>query len=221
MGPEATRECFDSVIKHTPAKKDQDHLQVIIDNNPQIPDRTEAILGEGKSPVPLLRRSARRLEKAGADFIIMPCNTAHYFVDEVRKSVDIPILDMVKATVNKLSPGSKTGLMATTGTIKTSIYQEYAQKGVDIITPSERYQEIVMKVIYGKNGIKAGYKNERLKKKLKVVAKHLKEKGVKSIIAGCTEIRLVLNQADLSDLDLITPIDVIAKKAVSRAKRED
>ncbi|GAJ09165.1 unnamed protein product, partial [marine sediment metagenome] len=80
MGPEATIDLFYKIIKFNPSEKDQDHLRIIIDNNPKIPDRTAAILGKGEDPLPALQETARNLEKAGANFIIIPCNTAHYFL---------------------------------------------------------------------------------------------------------------------------------------------
>ncbi|MGB4554610.1 MAG: amino acid racemase, partial [bacterium] len=78
MGPEATADLFLKIIRATPAEKDQDHLRVIIDNNPQIPDRTAAIFSQGDDPLPLLVETAKNLARAGADFIVIPCNTAHY-----------------------------------------------------------------------------------------------------------------------------------------------
>jgi len=218
MGPDATVECYKSIIEQTPAKKDQDHLPLLIYNNPQIPDRTESILHNGISPVPQLQDSAHRLEEAGADLIIMPCNTAHYFIEKIREVIEIPVLNMVKATVDKLPPGSVAGLLATTGTIKTGIYEKYAADRLKIITPSDENQKTVMDAIYGKRGIKAGFKDDRLTNKLIQVVDHLKEKGADSIIAGCTEIRLVLNDSNLVELDLLTPIDVIAREAVQRAR---
>ncbi|MEF8799119.1 MAG: amino acid racemase [Candidatus Bipolaricaulota bacterium] len=218
MGPEATLECFKSIINQTPAETDQDHLPVIIDNNPRIPDRTEAIIHDGVSPVPLLQKSARRLEKAGAGFIIIPCNTAHYFIDKVEKVVDIPILNMIMATIEKLQPDSIAGLLATSGTIETGVYEKYSRErgNVDIVTPEERDQKIVMEVIYGEKGIKAGYKTKNHKNKLLKVVAGLKKRGAQAIIAGCTEIRLVLSSSDLDNLNLLTPIDIISKKAIQR-----
>ncbi len=218
MGPEATLECFKSIINQTPAKTDQEHLPVIIDNNPQIPDRTEAILHDGVSPVPLLQRSARRLESAGADFIIIPCNTAHYFIDKIEKVVDIPILNMIMATIEELQPDSVAGLLATSGTIETGVYDEYSREreDVEIITPTERDQNIVMEVIYGEKGIKAGYKTTNNKNKLLKVAAGLKKRGAQAIIAGCTELRLVLSSSDLETLKLLRPIDIISEKTVQR-----
>lgn len=217
MGPDATIECYKSIIEQTPARRDQEHLHVIIDSNPQIPDRTEAILYGGYSPVPLLQESARRLEGAGADFVIIPCNTAHYFIEEVRAVVGIPVLNMVGATMEQIPDGSVAGLLATTGTVKTRIYEIYAGDRVEIITPPEGGQETVMGVIYGERGIKAGYRDTALTDKLVDVAEDLRHRGADAIIAGCTEIRLVLSDDDLGFVKLLTPIDIIARKAVQKA----
>jgi len=221
MGPEATRECFDSIIRHTPADLDQEHIPVLVYSNPQIPDRTESILGEGENPLPYLERSARKLEDAGANFLVVPCNTAHYFLGGIRKAVNIEVLNMIEETLSLLKSGARAGLLATKGTIKTGVYEEYSGEGVEIVTPSSRKQAVVMDVIYGKNGIKAGYKNEKLKDELLGVIDSLREKGVNAIIAGCTEIRLVLKDSDLEGVDLLTPIDVIAEKAVRKARRAE
>ena len=98
MGPEATIDLFTKIVKSTKAKKDQDHLRILIDNNPKIPDRTLAIQKKGPSPLPRLIQSAKTLEKAGADFIIIPCVTAHYYVDRLQKRVNIPILHIAEET---------------------------------------------------------------------------------------------------------------------------
>lgn len=218
MGPEATRECFHSIINHTPADSDQEHIPVLVYSNPQIPDRTKAILGDGEDPLPYLKRSARKLEAAGADFLILPCNTAHYFLEETRKAVSIKILNMVKETLDCLGSDNKAGLLATSGTIKTGIYEDYSGEGVEVVTPSDREQEVIMEVVYGEKGIKAGCTNGELKAKLLDVIESLRDKGVGSIIAGCTEIRLVLSDSDLQGVDLLTPLDVIAEKAVLKAR---
>jgi len=221
MGPEATVECYKSIIDQTPADTDQEHLPIVIVNNPQIPDRTEAILYDGDSPVPALQDSARVLEGAGADFVIMPCNTAHHFVSEVEEAIEVPILNMIKATIDQLEPGSTVGLLATTGTIKTEIYERYSQDKVEIVTPSEKDQEIVMDVIYGKKGIKAGYKNQNLTDELVKVAGGLNKRGAQATIAACTEIRLVLDDSDLDEhgLKLWKPIDIISKEAIALARQ--
>jgi len=98
MGPEATVALYKRILDRTPAKRDQDHLRVIIDSNPKIPDRTAAIVGKGESPLPMMTEGVRNLERVGADFLIIPCNTAHHWLSELRKAVSIPIIDMVGET---------------------------------------------------------------------------------------------------------------------------
>jgi len=218
MGPEATLECYESIIDHTPARTDQEHLHIIVDNNSGIPDRTKAILSDGEDPLPLLISSAKRLETAGADFLVIPCNTAHYFIDSIREVIDIPLLNMIRATLEDLPRDSRAGLLATTGTIETGIYENYARRGIEMIYPEREYQRMVMNAIYGEKGIKAGYKSSELKESLINVTNHLRERGASRIIAGCTEIRLVLDYSDLPDIELLKPIDIIAKRAIKRAK---
>jgi len=132
MGPEATIDLFYKIIKFTPAEKDQEHLRIIIDNNPKIPDRTNAILGTGKDPLPELITTAKNLEKAGADFIIMPCNTAHYFISKIQKNISIPILNMIQETANdvkRVFPDfKKVCLFASKGTYKTKLYNTFFDK---------------------------------------------------------------------------------------------
>ena len=102
MGPLATADLFEKIIAHTRAARDQEHLRVLIDSNTRIPDRTAAILQGGEDPAPELRSSARGLERQGAELLIMPCNTAHYFYDAVQSSVSIPVLHMIRIMVQAL-----------------------------------------------------------------------------------------------------------------------
>ena len=127
---------------------------------------------------------------------------------------------MIESTIDNIPEGSNVGLLATSGTIKTGIYQKYAEGRIDIFTPDEKYQEIFMDVIYGKKGVKAGYYGEELTKSMLRVANHLKEKGANYIIAGCTEVRLVLENSDLENMTLIRPIDVISNSAVQLAMKD-
>ena len=128
MGPEATLDLFQKIIEFTDASKDQDHLRVIIDSNPKIPDRTEAILGRGEDPVPMMVRSVHALERAGASFVVIPCVSAHFFLEELRSQVDIPILSIFDETANYLIrnfPDLKTvGVLASTGTVRGGRFQK-------------------------------------------------------------------------------------------------
>jgi len=219
MGPEATIDLFYKIIKFTPAEKDQDHLRIIIDNNPKIPDRTAAILGKGEDPLPALQQSARNLEKAGADFIIIPCNTAHYFLPRIQESVDIPIINMIEETAAEVKRRipylKKVGLLASMGVYKAKIYNHFFQKfEIEVIFPDKENQEKVMKVIYA---VKAGDLSDEVKKDIIAVSQNLIDKRAEAIIAGCTEIPLILKEEEVP-VPLIDPTQILARIAVQKAK---
>ncbi|MDD2584936.1 MAG: amino acid racemase [Bacteroidales bacterium] len=230
MGPEATLALYKLIIDNTPAKKDQDHIHVIINSNPAIPDRTLHIVYGQESPLPLLKEGALLLEKAGAQMILIPCNTAHYFVPEISKAIKIPILNMLDITCKYIALQAKklpeyngaskipVGILATTGTIKTALYQNYLEKqNLEYIIPTEQEQEsIVMEAIYGKRGVKAGYHKEPAQL-LKQAAILLIDRGAKFIIAGCTEVPLVLTHKMVS-VPLVNSMEVVAKEAIRVAK---
>ncbi len=219
MGPEATIDLLNKIIKLTPAKKDQDHLRIIIDNNPKIPDRTAAILGEGEDPLPALRKTAQNLEKAGVDFILIPCNTAHYFLPLIQKGIKVPILNMIEETAKeskkKIPRIKKAGLLATLGTYKTKIYPQYFGKfNIEIISPEEKEKDEIMRIIYA---IKGGDLSKKIKENLLSIVKNLIERGAEAIIAGCTEIPLILKEKEIS-IPLIDPTQVLARVAIEKAR---
>lgn len=219
MGPEATIDLFYKIIKFTPAEKDQDHLRIIIDNNPKIPDRTAAILGKGEDPLPALQETAQNLEKAGADFIVIPCNTAHYFLSSIQERVNIPVLNMIeetaKETKKRIPQIKKVGLLASIGVYKSEIYHQYFKKfNIEVISPQEKDKEGIMKVIYT---IKTGDLSKRVKKNILKITQKLIDKGAEAIIAGCTEIPLILKEGDVS-VPLIDPTQILARIAVQKAR---
>ena len=220
MGPEATGDLFLKIIKATPAKRDQNHLRIIIDNNPKIPERTSAILGKGKSPLKQLQETLHNLEKAGAEVIAMPCNTAHYYYNELQASANVPIINMISETVAHIYQNfpniKKVGLLATTGTVKSRIYHKAITK-MGVITPDDSEQEIVMDAIYGEQGIKAGFTQGKSRNALLEVAKGLINRGAEAIIIGCTEVSLVLTQEDLP-VPLIDALQVLAEAVIREAK---
>lgn len=215
MGPLATAELFRRIVEKTPAKRDQDHPRIIIYNNPKIPDRTAFILGKGEDPRPELIDSARKLESWGADFIIMPCNTAHFFAETIQREIKVPLLSMIEETAKEIEKMGlrKVGLLATDGTIKGLVYHRaLLDRGIGIAVPNREDQKKVMRGIY--KGVKSG--NLELGRELILrVAKKL-EKRSEGIIAGCTEVSVALRQEDLS-VPLIDPMDVIAERAVKLA----
>ena len=223
MGPEATIALFARIVKLTGAKKDQDHLRVLIDNNPKVPDRTRAIQGNGPSPLPQLIRSGKTLEKAGADFIIIPCVTAHYYVERLQKKINIPILHIAEETVKymeaRLKGVRRVGLIATTGTVQAGIFQSFFSKiGKELILPTSEVQEKkVMKAIYGKKGIKAIGPADNSRRLILQASQTLIGRGAQAIIAGCTEIPLVLQEGDLP-VPVIDPLTILAQSAIATAR---
>lgn len=218
VGPEASNKFCELLIKNTPAKKDQDNIPFLHFCNPQIPDRTDFIVGEGEDPTEGLIKTSRVLEAAGADFLVIPCNTAHYFLSQVQESISVPIIDMTKVLVKSVLSGyppiKSVGLLATTGSIKGEIYQNYFNSvGIEVVLLSDEDQEeLVMGAIYGNNGIKAG-KKILPRRKLRRAADKLVDMGAEAVVLGCTEIPLVLKQKDF-DIRLYDPMDLTAKEIV-------
>jgi aspartate racemase len=222
MGPEATNKLCALITAKTPARRDQDHIPVITYNNPCIPDRVKAIYGDGESPVPELARTARVLEDSGADMLLMPCNLAHFFIKEVQSAVRVPVLDMVEETVRFVIEHHplcrRTGLLASSPTIRCRIYENsFHSHGITVFTPGKEDQEQkVMSAIYGDEGIKCGHKTGP-RALLEDAARGLVDGGAEVVIAGCTEISLVLSQGSVS-VPVIDPIEVISGVAVRLAR---
>ena len=221
MGPEATLDCYAGIITNTPAKTDQDHLRVVIDSNPRVPDRTAAIIGEGESPVPILVAGCRSLQQAGADFIIIPCVSAHYFLDEIRQQIELPILSIFDAVTECLA-GDHTdikviGLMGTTGTITGGLFQKrLAAEGIDTMVPDETHQSKVMAAIYDIKNSQPARSRSQIISELIAAADSMIAAGARGIIAGCTEIPLALKQEHLS-VPYFDAVTILARAAIFKA----
>lgn len=224
VGPEASNKFCDLLIKNRDAKRDQDYIPFIHFCNPQIPDRTEFILGKGENPTSEIVKTCNSLEKAGADFLVIPCNTAHYFLPEIQEQVNLPIVDMtkvlVKSVMNDNSFIKRIGVLATTGSIIAGLYQDYFKTvGVQTVLLSKEDQEnLVMGAIYGSKGIKAGNKTIS-KRKLMQAAQKLIDQGAEALVLGCTEIPLVLKQKSF-DVKLYDPLDLASKEIINYVEEE-
>ena len=219
MGPEATADLYMRIIRATPVEKDQDHYRVIIDSNAKIPDRTPAILGTEPSPLPMMLETGRNLQRAGADLIIMPCNTAHHFYSELQAGLDVPVLHMIRLSAEETRRSHlgvrKAGLLATDGTLASRLYHEcYSDEGIEIVAPTEEIQGDVMDAIY--RHIKRG-DLEAGGKLLHRAAHTLMDAGAEAVICGCTEVSLVLHDGDLA-VPVVDPMQVLAEKAVELAR---
>lgn len=218
MGPAATADLFKKIIDNTDARGDAEHIPMVVLNNPQIPDRTAAIINRGPSPLPLLLDGAEFLAKSGVSRIVIPCITAHHYFDQIVSAVDIPVhhllLESLESVTGNYPQLTQFGLLATSGTIKTKLFSDlFSTRSLDIIVPDSPKQNQVMEAIYGRRGIKQGYVDSPRALLLSVI-EHLAERGAEAVIAGCTEIPLALRSKDLS-IPLIDPILEIARKLIS------
>jgi len=200
MGPDATVDFFARLVAATHAGRDQDHLRILIDNDPTVPDRTAAIEGRGPSPAPRLAAMARGLVAQGADVLVMPCNSAHAFADAiVAAAAPVPFLDLiattVRATRSRLPTVAAVGLLATDGTLAARLYHDaYAAAGVRTHAPLGDDQRTVMDAIYA---VKSGAVDDAVRARLRLVAERLAAGGAEAIVAGCTEIPLLLADGDV------------------------
>ncbi len=204
LGPEATLDFFAKVLAATPAERDQEHLHLIIDNDPEVPDRNDAVAGRGPSPAPRLAAMARRLEAAGADFLVMTCNAAHAFQDAIEDAVAVPLVSIVEETVAatlRRAPGAeRVGLLAAEGALDAELYQRaFAARGVRALAPEGEARERFMAHMYA---IKAGDKGATVRAGMLQLARELRAAGAGALVAGCTEVPLVLDE---SALDAVCP----------------
>ena len=218
MGPEATSYLFQKIIEKTPARTDQDHLRVIIDSNPKIPSRQAAIEGRGESPVPAMLTSGRALVEAGVHFIVIPCVTAHYFLPQLHSELAMPILSILEETaihVSRNHPQLRSvGLLATRAIISTSLFQEaFLRKSVNSVLPDKENQRLVQEAISEIKSRKSAEHRDRIKRTLVDVAGRLIDQGAQGIVAGCTEIPIVLQKEDLP-VPLFNVLDILAEAAV-------
>lgn len=217
MGPLATVTLFSKIVTKTAATSDQEHARIVVDNNTTIPDRTDHILNGGADPIPHLIESARLLENAGADFLIMPCNTAHNFYAQVAEVIEIPFLNMITETVQRIKKehpaGSKIGLLATEGTVASEIYHRlFNAEGFQIVVPEKDMQEKVSRFIYDVKG--GGDKSGGML--LQAAADALFDHGCVSCILGCTELSVGHDQYGFVG-NFVDPLEVIAEQAITYA----
>lgn len=221
MGPEATAYFFQLLIKKTGAAGDQEHIPSLIWNNPKIPPRTDAILHKGKSPLPLLLEGIQILEKGGASLIVMPCITAHYYAPKLEARAKVPFVNLLDESLGyarKYLPGiKKAGLIASSGTVASKLFHKtFEGAAIDVIAPGRDEQKRIQNAIFGKKGIKAGFTTGAPRKTIIAAARRLIRRGAEAIIAGCTEVPLVLEPKDIS-VPLIEPMKIGALACIKMA----
>lgn len=219
MGPAATLDFFARVLALTPASTDQDHIRLIIDSNAQVPNRNAAIAGTGPSPAPVLAEMARGLKRAGAELLVMPCNAAHAFLDDVARATDLPVISIIDVTVEETlrrrADVKRVGLLAAEGCINAGLYQRaFAAQGVSVILPDTDMRARFMDAL---TRIKQGELGDAVKADMRAVANALIASGTEAIVAGCTEVPLVLNDGDVA-VPVISSTDCLAAATIAAAR---
>lgn len=215
MGPGATALLFQKLIAYTDASSDAEHIHIVIDNNTEIPDRTRAILNKDDTPAQYICESARKLEQIGAELLLIPCNTSHFFFDYIQERLTVPVVNMIGETAKEcLKHGYETvGILATTGTRETDIYgRELKKYGIEAIYPDEDGQKKVMEIIYDQ--VKAGEKINALI--IDQTLKNMAVQGAEAFILGCTELPFAIKDGDFG-YRFFDSLDILAKCAVERA----
>jgi aspartate racemase len=212
MGPEATLDLMRRVVAATPAACDEDHIHMIVDNNPKVPSRIAAIIEKtGTDPAPELIRMAKGLEAAGASILAMPCNTAHAYAQKISASVSIPFLNMITLTAKRLSAMNlqhrRVGLLASRAVKIMGLYEKaLAPYDISLIYPKQenRVMDIIMAVKKGE-----GTSN---RKALVQIADELKKEQIDLLLVACTELSILADS--LQDVPIIDALDVLAKEIV-------
>ena len=218
LGPAATVLFMHRVVELTDADRDQDHVDLLVWQHGSIPDRSAFLLGHGESPEPVLVADAVALERAGARFIAIPCNTAVVWVEQMRAAVSIEVLDTVAETVDaarRAVPGlQRLGVLATDGTLLAGTYAgAAAAAGIDLVTPSPEVQREVMAIVY--DGVKAGVPVSRAR--FDAVVDHLRDQGAEAVALGCTELSVLHGELGVDDVTIVDSIGALARRVVLRA----
>lgn len=191
MGPAATTDFLLKLQAATPAARDADHVRVLMDLNPRVPDR----MAEPEAATAELGRMAERLKALGAEVLAMPCNTAHATADGIR-AVGLPFVDMIAETTKvALESGARTvGVLATPG--GEALYRAaLTAAGAEVVLPQGDDRARLMALI---QGVKAGEVGTDARAAMAGLAADLVARGAKAVIAGCTEVPLLLSAGDVS-----------------------
>ncbi|HKJ98703.1 MAG TPA: amino acid racemase [Desulfotignum sp.] len=218
MGPEATVDLMQRIIRLTPATDDKDHIRCIVDNNPKVPSRIRAIIeGDGEDPGPVMADMGRRLEAWGADFLVIPCNTAHYYYDAVQQAVNIPVVNMIDRVVEQVKTRfgkeKKIGMLASPAVAITQLYtRRFAALGMAEVWPDPEHQDLLFSII---RQVKTGRISPDLHQQYARVCGYLKDRDVQVAIVACTELSALGGNLPLATIDAS---QVLAEEIVRAVK---
>jgi aspartate racemase len=218
MGPQATLDLMAKVMSATPTQSEKEHLRLLVDCNPKVPDRMTAISAGGQDPTPVLVEMALGLVRQGADLLAIACNTAHHFHAAIQAAVPVPLLNMIALTAHRVAelnpPVHTVGLLATPGTIQLQLYhRHFEDRGITVITPNELEMRSFMSIV---SGVKLGSGDPGARTGMAVLAQSLLDRGAEVVIAGCTEVPLVLSAGP--GMPVVDPTQVLAESIVQTVR---
>jgi aspartate racemase len=228
MGPLATAHFLRRLTEVTAAGVDSDHLHVIVDSEPSIPDRTDFLLGRGPDPTPALLSAAIRLEQMGAELLVVPCNTAAAFASKLEGRISIKLVDWVDVALDaalrrcesaapccRAGNTMAVGLLATDGTIASQVYQkEAAARGASLVLPDFSAQRRLMEVIYA---VKAGKDLDSLRTAALDIADAVSIRS-SLVLLGCTEVSVLLSGTAIrNQIPIVDALDEAAIHVVKMA----
>lgn len=219
MGPEATVDLMQRIIRLTPASDDCDHIRCVVDNNPKVPSRIRAIIdGDGKDPGPVMADMGKRLEAFGADFLAIACNTAHFYYNAVQDAVNIPVIHIVEQVTHHIlkhyPEENRIGILASPAVAMTRLYKnEFSRYGLDDIWPGTEDQQTLLEVI---KAVKRAETGNEVRETYKKIAAGLADKGVRVAVVACTELSVLEETLPVATVDAA---QVLAHEIIAMARR--
>ena len=217
MGPLASAQFMLRLTLLTPAERDQDHIPAVLWSDPRIPDRMAARYANGEDPLPALLRGIHGLEAAGCGAVVIPCNTAHGWIDPMRAATKLPIPHIVDAVAADLKrqgiTGGTIGVMGTAATLRMRLYQDWLEAlGYRCIVPDQGEMDRLVSpaiALVKANRVADSYAPAM------AAARTLRDRGADAVVLGCTELPLAIQAGPAADFPMADSIDALARAAIA------
>lgn len=217
MGPQASVHFYDLLIRTSIKKygvrKNADFPHILIDNIP-VPDLVKSKEDEERT-VAIVEEEAQRLKKAGADFLALPCNTMHLYVDRIQQAANLPFISMIEAVVGSVEADGrkKIGLLGSVTTMKSRLYSDLLErKGIKMILPDEETQEVIGSVIHA---VIASEYGEAERYSLGEAIEQLASQGAEGVILGCTELPIVADEIQMQT-PIYNSLQILAEECCAK-----
>lgn len=216
LGPVATIDFMRRVLDLSDAGSEQEHVRLLVDQNPAVPNRQHALLSDGDSPGPALAAMAQGLERAGADFLVMACNTAHAWQADINAATSLPFLSIVDASVAAIPAGiTVVGILETPACRASGLYaRAVSAGGFKHVAMTDDECAVLMDIAYAVKRDDSGARETAAARQL---ATALVERGARAIIVACTEVPLVLDDRDV-DVPVVVSTDALARATIAVAR---